>query len=216
MRALELGFGVGIGFGVGFGLVWSLYRFPNSSVFAVKPVANSESSAPHPETNSLDEDKLSHLALLESREKALLEEVQRHEQTIRKQQEAIAMHNPSIQKSSRRGNENEQTPIQRKAAARSHSTLEDSSRAEESPLARTSSEGIKLDDIRVEGDTSDDVTMVTMLMQQVSSLMKEKHSLLDANNVLKRENGALQERVGFLSCELDTNGVHDYVSATTP
>lgn len=62
----------------------------------------------------------------------------------RKQQEAIAMHNPSIQKSSRRGNENEQTPIQRKAAARSHSTLEDSSRAEESPLARTSSEGIKV------------------------------------------------------------------------
>jgi len=48
--------------------------------------------------------------------------------------------------------------------------------------------------------------MVTVLMHQVSNLMKEKAALLEENNQLKRDNEALQELVGYLAGEDDDEG----------
>jgi len=45
--------------------------------------------------------------------------------------------------------------------------------------------------------------MVTVLMHQVSNLMKEKSALAEENNQLRRDNEALQELVGFLSGEIE-------------
>jgi len=45
--------------------------------------------------------------------------------------------------------------------------------------------------------------MITVLMHQVSNLMKEKAALVEENNQLKRDNEALQELVGYLAGEDD-------------
>jgi regulator of replication initiation timing len=49
-------------------------------------------------------------------------------------------------------------------------------------------------------DDPDD-PIVAMLMQQVSSLMRERAALVEANSTLQRDNEALQELVGLLANE---------------